>query len=100
MSLDLTNAERETHVSQTADDRSQWEMYTDDPVWIARMEKLGIEPTRQTSTGVFYTVPDAQVSIRKARKPLTEAQRAKLSKRMARLRSAQNNQRETGKQGM
>lgn len=38
---DLTNAERETHISMCADDRSMWAIGTDDAYWQRRFEAVG-----------------------------------------------------------
>jgi hypothetical protein len=68
---DLGLDERETHISQSADDRSVWEIYTDDPIWIERLRKLGIQEdtTRKTAEGLgkYFILPDNQLTIRRKR---------------------------------
>ncbi len=81
--VELSNAERETHISQCADNRAMWEIYTDDPVWQARLQKLGIEPFKTIGEGMWCTVPAAQVAIRKAKRKLTEAESARLAERLS-----------------
>ena len=59
-------------------------MATDDPVWIGRMEKLGIAPDRTRGATHFYTIPDNQITVRR------KVVRSEESKRAAaeRLRAA------------
>ena len=78
---DLTLEERETHLNQSAADRKVWEMATDDPVWIGRMEKLGIAPDRTRGTTHFYTIDDAWVSVRRPRQ-YSEEYRKTLAERL------------------
>lgn len=82
----MTNEERETHLNMTGDDHNQWELFTDDPYWMRRMEKLGIEPIKQVGEGFTYTVLAEQVSFRKGKRKLSEAQRQKLADRMRSMR--------------
>ena len=85
----LSNEERETHLNQSADDRKTWEMATDDPVWIARMEKLGIAPDRTRGETHFYTIPDNQITVRRKVVMSEEAKRAAAERlRAARLAKA------------
>lgn len=98
--MELSNAERETHINQCADDRSMWECYTDDPVWIARLEKIGIKPDKAIGAGFRYTIPDNQITVRRAKKPMTEAQRVKLAKRLNDARNADNTGRKSAKVGI
>lgn len=77
----LTLEERETHLNQSAADRKTWEMATDDPIWIARMEKLGIVPDRTRGATHFYTIDDAWVSVRRPRQ-YSEEQRRKMAERL------------------
>ena len=85
---DLTLVERETHLSQSADNHDEWEMYTDDPVWISRMNRLGIVAKRTTAAGgKFYLVPDSQITIRKKRRAMTEEELVRVRERFARSKS-------------
>ena len=36
----LTVAERETRLSMTGDDHGTWDVFTDDPFWISRLDKI------------------------------------------------------------
>lgn len=89
---DLSNEERETHLNQSAADRKTWEMATDDPVWIARMERLGIAPDRTRGATHFYTLKDEQVVVRKGKRHMSEAQRAASVERMREMRRKQSEQ--------
>lgn len=44
MAVDLQVDERETHLSMAGNEHGHWEVFTDDPYWIRRFERLGIEP--------------------------------------------------------
>ena len=57
----LTASERETRLSMVGDDHTQWDVYTDDPMWIDRLDRITTairtqgEGKRQFSAaGVFY----------------------------------------------
>lgn len=60
----LTNEERETHINMVADDRSVWEVYSDDPVMMARLDKIGVA-YKTTAVGKWYRLNAKQVSLRK-----------------------------------
>jgi len=65
---DLTLEERETAVMQSADDRGTWKIYTDDPVMIAKLERLGMPCViREDGIGREYIVEANQVSFRRKR---------------------------------
>jgi len=82
----LSNAERETHINMTADDRGTWEVFSDDPVMIARLDKI-TTAVREVEGGKFYRLPANQVTLRKPKKPLTDKQRQKLAERLAKARN-------------
>ena len=54
--VQLTNAERETHFNIAADDRHMCEIFTDDPVWCRKLLKW-FRPYKTTQTGVWFRVP-------------------------------------------
>ncbi len=85
---DLTNAERETHISMTADDRSKWTIGSDDPVMQRRFEAIGATLTRTRGDWREYTLPVGQISLRNPAKPLSEERRVELATRMRALHSA------------
>ena len=77
---DLTNAERETHISMCADDRSLWAIGTDDPVMARRFEAVGATLIKVRGTWREYTLPANQISLRNKRE-LTDEQREALAER-------------------
>ena len=81
----LTNAERETHLNMTADNRAVWEITSDDPVMLRRLEAVGATLVRQRGETRWYTLPAEQVTIRR-RRELTDEQRAVLSERAKAMR--------------
>lgn len=84
----LTLEEMETHLSMAADDRHTWAVYSDDPVMIRRLESIGATFVREThGGGRHYTLPDNQVTLRKARKPMSAARMAELSTQLAAART-------------
>jgi hypothetical protein len=65
---DLTLEERETAIMQSADDRGTWKIYTDDPVMIAKLERMGMPAVvRDDGIGREYLVEANQVSFRRKR---------------------------------
>ena len=61
--------ETETHLSQMADDRNRWIVYTDDPVWIARLHKIGADFICDVGYGSEYSIPDNWVKIKPPNAP-------------------------------
>jgi len=86
---ELTNAERETHISMTAEDRSTWTIGSDDPVMQRRFESVGATLIKERGTWREYTLPANQISLRNKRE-LTAEQRAALSERGRVMRAKQN----------
>lgn len=80
---------RETHLNMMAHDHKTWELFSDDPYWIRRMEKLGIEPTERVGDGFLYRLLADQVLIRKGKRPTSEKQRQVAAERMKVLRDRQ-----------
>ena len=69
----LTIAERETHLNMTGDDHGTWDVFTDDPFWIARLDKIATA-YKVNGEGRWYKIPANQVTIKAPPKPPTEAQ--------------------------
>ena len=78
----LTSVEMETHINQTADNRNEWELFTDDPVMLKKMDRLGIVGI-PVGEGKCYTLDKSQVSIRKKRTPMSDEQREAAASRFA-----------------
>lgn len=80
--------EMETHLNMVAADRSRWEVFTDDPVWIGRLEKLGFVATRITGVGKEFVLSADQVVIRQGKRRISEEQRAAQTARLHAARKA------------
>tara|TARA_Y100000310_G_scaffold112331_1_gene110807 strand:- start:193 stop:471 length:279 start_codon:yes stop_codon:yes gene_type:complete len=82
----LANDERETYFTQVAEDRHTWIVYSDDPVWVARFEKMGLK-WEPEGVGRQYTLSteDFTVSIRPKRQ-LSEEERTRRADQMRNIR--------------
>ena len=80
----LTNAERETHLSMNAADRSFWVVGSDDPVMQRRFEAVGATLTTQRGEWKEYTLSANHVSLRKPRE-LTDEQREAMAARARKM---------------
>lgn len=80
----LSNEERETHLNMTGDDHSMWHVFTDDPYWVRRLERVGATLVRETATGREYRLPANQLSIRKpsTRREMSESEKQALVERL------------------
>lgn len=88
MAQSLT-AERETHLNMTGDNHNEWEAFSDDPYWLRRFEKLGIEPYRESGEGRFYRIDLNQFNVSIKRKTkLSKERREELAERMREIRNA------------
>ena len=72
-----TLEETESHLNMCALNRREWEVYSDDKVFIRKMERIGAQFLREDSTGLgrFYLLRDDQILFRKGKKNISEAQR-------------------------
>lgn len=87
--MPATNEEIETAFYQNAADRSTWNLYTNDAVWMRRLEALGIPADKEHYGGAkSYTLRADQVVVRKGKKAMSDEQKAQLAARMRELRSA------------
>lgn len=64
--------EQETTFTQTADDRSVWRVFTNDPVWINRLVKKGATLIRIDEYGAAFALEENQIRVFQ---PITDAQR-------------------------
>ena len=85
MAIELAPEERETSLNMTGDKHDEWEVHTDDPYWIRRFEKLGIQPSAKVGVGNKYILRADQVLIRRGKPQVSEATR---QARSARLKNA------------
>lgn len=83
-------SEKETMMNMVADDRSHWEVFSDDEVMQAKLEKVGAELIRTASNGVgkFYRLHTKQVTIKNMPKALSEEERSRRSQRMRSMRES------------
>lgn len=79
----LTLAETETHLNMTADDRSVWIVFSDDPVMMRRLDRIG-EFVRVVGAGKEYRLSATQVTLRAKKKPLSDEQKARLAQQFTR----------------
>lgn len=86
--ITYTLAETESTLSQTADDRTIWRMYTADPVIIRKMESIGAKLLRNYDDyqGRLYEVKAEQIIFRKGKRVLSEKQ---LKARRSAIKKAQ-----------
>lgn len=84
MSNELSNAERETVFNIMADDRSSVDAFSDDPVWMARLDKIATGTA--CGGGKKYKLHIDQLVVRKGKKVMSDAQKAQMSERMRSMR--------------
>lgn len=77
-----TNAERETHLNQVADDRSTWEAASNDPVMVARLQRIGAVLVRTVGETHFYRLRADQVVIRSGKRKVSERARIEAAQRL------------------
>ena len=78
----MTPDERETHLNMTGDNHDEWVLFTDDPYWIRRLHKLGIQPVSKSGEGLRYRLSADQILIRKGKPHVSEATRLARSLRL------------------
>lgn len=83
----LPKEERETVISIDASNRETCIVYSSDPVYQRKLEKIGAEIIHMDDWGKHYRLPANQVSLRKARKPLTEEQKEAAAERLKSTRA-------------
>ena len=59
----LTAAERETRLSMMGDDHGTWDVFTDDSMWIDRLDRI-TSAIRTQDEGKWYTLRADQVVVR------------------------------------
>ena len=98
-----TKEERETHLSMSGDDHGAWELFTDDPYWMRRIEKLDIAPVKAVGAGFVYRLNADQVVVRKGKRKVSEATRRSMISRLKTSRTTgesegqkQNNEQSIG----
>lgn len=88
MASELQPDERETRISMSGDDHDTWYVYTDDPYWIRRLDKLA-EFVRDYGYGREYKLRADQLLIRAGKRQveMTDERRALLAARMRRIQA-------------
>ena len=81
MTAELTVEERETHLNMGGDDHGTWTLYSDDPYWIRRLDKLGV-PCVIRGAGREYTLTADQVLIRRGKRRMSDATRHAAGQRL------------------
>jgi len=81
MAIELTPEERETNFCMTGDDHAAFDVFSDDPYWIRRFEKIGVAPYAVVGAGFKYKLRADQVLVRKGKRVVSEEQRAALRQR-------------------
>jgi hypothetical protein len=69
---ELLPEERETHLNMTGDNHNEWIVFTDDPYWIRRLDKVATA-TRIVGGGKEYRLPARQLTLRAKRKEIDDA---------------------------
>ena len=82
----LTVAERETRLSMTGDDHGTWDVFTDDPFWIARLDKIATA-YKVNGEGRWYKLRSDQVVVRVG---ISEAKKAAGRKAAKNLQARQD----------
>lgn len=77
---ELQPEERETHFNMTGDDHQQWAVFTDDPYWIRRLDKITVG--KQVGNGKEYTLRADQVLVRTGKKQLSDEAKAAMNQRL------------------
>lgn len=82
---DLTLEEMETAITCSGVDRSNWDIYSDDPVMQKRLEKAGATLIRasRNGEGKYYTMRAEQILFRPGKREMSEAQKVQLAKARA-----------------
>lgn len=82
---DLSNAERETCLNQTGDNHDEWFVFTDDPFWIRRLDKVA-EVISIVGAGKKYRLDANQIAVKAKPKPLSAERKAQLGAQLRSLR--------------
>jgi len=76
----------ETAFYQNAEDRSKWQVFSDDPYWQRKLEKAGAVLVKAGGDGKTYTLRQDQVLIRVGKRAVSKAQRDSAAIRMRNMR--------------
>lgn len=84
---DLSNEERETHLSMTGDNHKEFICFTDDPYWVRRLDKIA--EGKPVGKGKEYRLQANQVTIRAVpkRRELSDEERQQIAQRLQAARA-------------
>ena len=83
MANDLSSMEQETHFNITGDNRDVVHVFSDDSMWIRRLDKLATGTS--CGAGKKYELNIDQLVIRKGKRSVSDASRLASAERMRRL---------------
>lgn len=66
----------------TGDNRQTWYVFCDDPVMVARLEKIGAERVRSVGEGAEFVLRADQVLLRRGKRQLSEETRLAAAARL------------------
>lgn len=75
---------RETHFGMTAVNHEEWVVFTDDPYWIRRLDRIATG--KPVGAGKQYILRADQVLVRAGKRQVSAEQRQKSAERMNLLR--------------
>lgn len=81
-------SDREIIISQDADNRQEWNVFTDDPVMVRKLEAIGATRTDTRGESTFWTIRADQILLRRGKRQVSEANRQAARERLAAARAA------------
>lgn len=84
---DLTLEERETHFNMTGDNHDLFEVYSDDPYWIRRLDKIAVAWRIEYGGGKHYRLDASQITVRAKPKELSESEKERRAALMRQVRA-------------
>lgn len=92
----MANADEiETAFYQNAANRKVWSVFTEDPVWVRKLEKAGAVLVKDNQNGgKTYTLRADQVLIRTGKRQVSDEQKARSATRMAEMNAKAQRTRE------
>jgi hypothetical protein len=83
---ELLPEERETHLNMTGDNHDVWVVFTDDPYWIRRLDKVATA-TRIVGEGKEYRLPAKQITLRARAREIDDSVRKVRAENMRLVRA-------------
>jgi hypothetical protein len=82
---ELLPEERETHLNMMGDNHDVWVVFTDDPYWIRRFDKVATA-TRTVGEGKEYRLSVKQITLRAGTKKLSNEEKERRAEHMRHIR--------------